>query len=298
MKTRHSPLYTWLQLFRAPNLFTVPGDPLAGFLISNSGFLSSDLIPVIFASLCFYAAGLLQNDLADEAEDRADRPQRPLPSGAASRISVQWALWGLNTTGVLLCAATGSPAVIITGVAVVISVTLYNRFSKKLPVIGALNMGLCRGLSVMLGAFAGTSYAWKLALLPAGIFGAYIAAVTHLAKYETRQTVPVLARVFPSLVMIGGAISGINFAINSPAQTPASIFFCLAAVVTLWLAVKVFTGRTPLPPLIGAHIRVLLILQAAVCYLGDPWGLGWYAALVLVALWPISARVSRRFYAS
>ena len=31
----------WLQLFRVPNLFTVPGDPLAGFLIATGGRLDS-----------------------------------------------------------------------------------------------------------------------------------------------------------------------------------------------------------------------------------------------------------------
>ena len=41
-------LRTWLQLFRAPNLFTVPGDPLAGYLFANSGVNSWDLLLPIF----------------------------------------------------------------------------------------------------------------------------------------------------------------------------------------------------------------------------------------------------------
>ncbi|RYD81962.1 MAG: hypothetical protein EOP84_10185 [Verrucomicrobiaceae bacterium] len=301
VNTRHSTLHTWLQLFRAPNLFTVPGDPLAGFLLANAGFLDHTLVFVILASVCFYSAGLLQNDLADEEVDRQERPDRPIPSGAARRTSVQWTLWALNLGGILLCAATQAPRVALTGAGIVLAVTLYNRFTKHLPVLGAVNMGVCRGLSVLLGAFAGPlnyTSSWTLALLPTGIFAVYIAAVTNLARHETRSSVPIFARLFPSLVIVGGAAAGISFALTSPSQTPASFFFALAAIATLWLAVRLFKGRTPLPPLIGAHIRVLLILQAAVCYLADPRDFGRYAAFVLLALWPISARVSRRFYAS
>ncbi|MEA3189035.1 MAG: hypothetical protein QOD99_2865, partial [Chthoniobacter sp.] len=72
-------LRTWLQLFRAPNLFTVPGDPLAGYLLVVRGSFNGAVLPAIGASICFYAAGLLMNDLADFAEDRRERPERPLP---------------------------------------------------------------------------------------------------------------------------------------------------------------------------------------------------------------------------
>ncbi|MHA3775283.1 UbiA family prenyltransferase [Verrucomicrobiota bacterium sgz303538] len=298
MKTRPSRLHTWLQLFRAPNLFTVPGDPLAGFLLANSGFINHTVLYAMLASICFYAAGLLQNDLADEEEDRRERPGRPLPSGAASRSSVRWMIWALNLGGVLLCAVTASQSAVIAGIGVIVAVTLYNRFTKHLPIIGALNMGLCRSLSVMLGALIGPIGTWQLGLFPAVIIGVYIAVVTNLARHETRPSAPVIARLLPSVVVLLGAIGGIKYALTSPAQAPASILFALAALATLWLAVRLFRGKTPLPPLIGAHIRILLILQAAFCYLGDPWGLGWFAAIVLVAAWPVSALVSRRFYAS
>src|SRR5204862_7712842 len=79
----------WLQLFRFPNLFTVPGDPLAGFLIATGGRLDSRALCAVFASLCIYAAGLAMNDLADFAEDLRERPKRPLPSAAISR-SAAW----------------------------------------------------------------------------------------------------------------------------------------------------------------------------------------------------------------
>ena len=79
--TRPSKFRTWLQLFRAPNLFTAPGDPLAGYLLANFGAGIDGTLPlVIIACLLFYGAGLLLNDFADLEEDRRDRPSRPLPS--------------------------------------------------------------------------------------------------------------------------------------------------------------------------------------------------------------------------
>src|SRR5260221_228220 len=97
-----SPLRTWLQLFRAPNLLTVPGDPIAGYLLACFGAVEEGLWPAIGASVCFYAGGLLLNDLADLAEDRRERPSRPLPSGAASPWTVEFVLAAGPTAGVLL----------------------------------------------------------------------------------------------------------------------------------------------------------------------------------------------------
>jgi 4-hydroxybenzoate polyprenyltransferase len=290
-------LATWLQLFRAPNLFTVPGDPLAGYLLANSGFIDHTLVFVILASVAFYAAGLLQNDLADFREDTAERPNRPLPSGAAEPRKVRAVMWALNVAGLALCAATGALRVLAIGAAIILAVTSYNRASKKLPVIGALNMGLCRGLSVALGGAAGSIAAWQLSIMPLVIIGLFIAAVTNLARHETRQRVPALARILPAVVVLLGGIGAMLFASSAPAFAPANVFFVVALVVVIWLAIRGFRGA-PLPPLIGGHIRILLLLQAGFCYLGDPWGLGRYAALALVALWPVSALVSRRFYAS
>src|SRR4051794_24098067 len=86
-----SALRAWMQLLRPPNLFTVPGDPLAGYLFANHGFLSRSLGWAMTASLLLYSAGLVLNDLADEAEDRRERPSRPLPSGSVPPAGA-WAL--------------------------------------------------------------------------------------------------------------------------------------------------------------------------------------------------------------
>src|SRR5262245_2678680 len=101
----------WLQLFRVPNLFTVPGDPLAGFLLATGwthegrAWLDGRAAFAVVASVCLYAAGLAMNDLCDLAEDRRDRPARPLASGAIP-VSAAWIACGaLCAIGIIAMAA-------------------------------------------------------------------------------------------------------------------------------------------------------------------------------------------------
>jgi hypothetical protein len=71
----------------------------------------------------------------------------------------------------------------------------------------------------------------------------------------------------------------------------------LAALLGFKLAFQLSSSQPPpLPPCIGRFIRLLLIIQAAFC--SHSGLLGILFALMLLALWPISARVSKRFYAS
>ena len=103
--TRSSTARAWMQLFRPPNLLTVPGDPLAGFLLARlavGGMPVMSAWPCILASLLLYMAGLLSNDYFDLEEDKKERPDRPLPSGAvnpraALTVAVILAVLGVGT---------------------------------------------------------------------------------------------------------------------------------------------------------------------------------------------------------
>ena len=295
-----SKLQTWLQLLRAPNLFTVPGDPLTGYLVSNAGFLDHTIFLTAAASVCFYAAGLLMNDVVDLKEDLADRPNRPLPAGSATVRNVRNTLWLLNACGLLLLSATGSSAALVTGACTVAAVWSYNSLTKKIPVIGALNMGLCRSLSVMIGAMAGpAAHAKPIAAAFAIIMGLFIAAVTNLARFETRPERPLVARILPILPLLAGSLFGVSNCLFSPDKAPGAVAFGLAALGGFWLLYKLLAHRqTPLPPLIGAHIRLLLPLQAGACWFGASQSIGPVCGLVLLAFWPLSRAVSKRFYAS
>ncbi len=61
-------LNDWLQLVRLPNLPTVFGDPIAGFLLA-AGSTDPDsllrLFPAVAAPLFLYISGLILNDCID-----------------------------------------------------------------------------------------------------------------------------------------------------------------------------------------------------------------------------------------
>ena len=301
-----SPLRTWLQLFRAPNLFTVPGDPLAGYVLAAYGAFESHVFYALGASVCFYAAGLLDNDLADLAEDRADRPQRPLPSGAARPRTVAIFAAILVGTGFLLAAKLGAAALTISA-ALVAAVGIYNHLTKHLPVIGALNMGACRGLSLLLGAAAAphSDLLWRLLaagrlnplLTACALVTLYIAAITHLARFETKAQSPPLAKWLPALALLAGAALFL-------AQVRTATFWSTAAI----FGVAVMNGfgaaaqlardpSAPVPPVIGQLIRLLLLAQTAFCAAAGNIEATLGAALLLIA-WPVSRAVSKQFYAS
>lgn len=292
-----SPTKTWLQLLRAPNLFTVPGDPLAGFLLASGGALHPAVLAAIAASLALYGAGLLLNDLCDLEEDRAERPNRPLPSGAASPRTVRIVAAGLFILGNACAFGVGMRALFV-ALGITAAVIAYDTFVKRIPVIGALMMGLCRGLSLLLGAAAAGGALSSPALLAAGIVTLYIASVTHLARYETHATAPVWARVLPPLPLAAGVVVFFGHG-TAGWQYPGPATLALAlALVVMEVRRLLREPPPPLPPMIGSLIRALLIVQCALCLVRQPTPAAFLCALCLLVLWPVSRAVSRRFYAS
>jgi 4-hydroxybenzoate polyprenyltransferase len=234
-----------LQLLRPPNLFTVPGDPLCGALLASHGVWSWRILPCVVISIASYCAGLIINDLADFSEDLRDRPTRPLPSGQVSRRTAL-ALALIFIFVALVAAASVSLPVLTLTALLLAEILWYNLLAKKNALFAPIAMGLCRGISVLIGAAAlfplHNSYfiIHTFPLLPAAVITFYIAGITILARTETRNP--------------------------------------------------------RIPPLIGSLIRGLLFIQAGFCLLAG--GSGWIAALLLLALWPVSRLVASHFYAS
>ena len=307
----------WLRLLRAPNLLTVPGDPVAGFLLASADRVvePGPLLAAIGASLCFYGAGLVTNDLADLAEDRRDRPGRPLPAGdirssAALAVAVCLFAAALAISWIL-----GGPARLV-GLALLFSILLYNLGAKKIPYLGALVMGLCRGFSLLLGAAATSAGEWHVpqVMLSFDILVLYVGSITHLAREEITPRRLGASRWAPAFVL------GAAFALLSqfqPVTETATVLiftggFVFAAILTLSVgdaleaalpteaprAVFVIDHELRswlVPRLIGLLLGTIPLLQAslvAAANAGEPsmlWG------VTLLAVWPIHRMLSRRF---
>ncbi len=291
-------LRAWMQLLRPPNLFTVPGDPLAGFFLAQS--LTPNPVPFthapgpMLAVTLLYMAGLISNDLADRCEDARERPSRPIPSGRITPRAAAYAFAGLTAAGIFVAAFSGGPAVyaslLLTGL-----ILLYNFAAKSVPVIGPLVMGACRGVGLLLGALPQTPHLTGTVASAALITTLFIAAVTWIALRETRTEPAPIKRWAPAGVLL---IAWILFYGTHPlcplSMLPALVSVALAAHAGHLLGPHLNPTRTP--RLIGSLIRNLLWIQAAFCAYLIPQG--YPAAVLLILLYPLSKRISKRFYAS
>ncbi|NQU41562.1 MAG: UbiA family prenyltransferase [Lentisphaerae bacterium] len=300
LQTRSTQWRSWLQLIRLPNLLTVPGDPLAGACLVLALRGSDQLWPALWAALialALYAAGLILNDCMDLEEDRLHRPKRPLPSGEiplvqAATAAVLLLLLGLGGA-IAIGPATATIAALLTG-----TILLYNRYLKNIPLLGSLSMGLCRGLSLMLGATAvgAPPIPSGLLLAAALLLVLYIAAVTTLAAREHQAIGLGLKRWLPYKVLL------LLMLLLLITARDKALFSLLPALIAITECLKITRALRGVPEpqvvqaSIGSYIRLLILVQASLCFVQFP--IGTTVGVLLILLWPLSCRLGRWFYAS
>jgi len=300
----HQRAVAWLRLLRLPNFVTVPGDPLAGFALASGFTAGAAAWPVaaaVGASLCIYAAGMFANDYFDLDEDRRFRPERPLPAGQVKPAAVLLAALATALAGVGLASLAGLPATIVAGV-LVLAVVAYDAGAKRVPVWGPINMGICRGLSLLLGAAAaGPEFLRNPAVcIAAAGLVAYIAAVTAIAAAETATARLRFRRWLPGL-SVGACFGALYVWARPDTIPPLALAGTLAALALVWAAWcgHRLSGRVPATvtmQTVGKLIRGLLLIQAA--FVATHLWPGAALAAVLLAGWPLGAWMGRHFYAS
>ena len=306
---RASKLWAWLQLFRVPNLLTVPGDAMAGFLLAQAAGLSAARPHLRMAlaaavSLLIYAAGLLWNDWFDLPEDLRDRPSRPLPSGRVRPGHVALAANVLVAASIAVAAVAGRTTL---WVAVVLGavVLAYDTGLKRVPVVGPLAMGCCRGLSVLVGAaaFGADGLTRAPVIAAAAGIALYVAAVTWLARGETRQRDVTMQRAAIAAAFVAwlAAVAAALVATGVIEEQWRWAMLLLAALAGLWLVgCLVALGRQPQPRIvqrtIGGLIRGIILVQAALV-LSAGWT-GLTIAIGLLACFLLNRVLGRIFYAS
>lgn len=275
-------LHAWLELLRLPNLFTVPGDVLAGWALAGQG---GNPTLALFASLALYAAGLLWNDLFDLRIDARERPSRPLPSGRVPCRHALAAALALSALGPILVLNAWPVAATLLAL-----ILFYDALAKRIAGLGVVTMGACRGVNVLLGvavACPGGPSLWPpLAWLAAGLMTLYIIGVSIVARNEAnpRAKVGRAWRAFPvamTLLFVPiGWLRGAQFLWAAPVA-------CLPLLPLLLI-------RRPIPALVGGLIRHLILLQALWCLLAT--GALWPLPALLLAC-ALAAALSGRFFA-
>ncbi len=287
---------TRLQLIRPPNLPTVPGDPLVGLLLSATGAVSlwPQVAGPVGVALLLYMGGLVLNDWADKEEDSRDRPDRPIPSGSVGRSAALGLALFLLAAGIGLAFAVSLRCAVV---ALILSATIvfYDLVAKRVPVLGALAMGSCRGLSVLLGwSASGTLMPSRAVWLAVAVISAYIVAVTTIAAGET-QGGPVGPRRWAMPFVVVAAVSVSQYI--GASVTGLVVGFVLV-VYTLLYSVQL--GRK-LPPqhvaaAVGGLIRGLILLQLLLCL--NCGATGTFFAVALLMMHVMAVALGRRFYGS
>ena len=283
-----SRLWAYLTLARPANVVTALADVLAG--AAAAGTLAG-LPGLLVATAALYAGGVVLNDVFDADLDARERPERPIPSGRASRAGAGWLGGGLLAVGItaasLVSVSSGAVAAAIAAM-----ILLYDGWAKHHPLGGPVAMGLCRGLNLMLGVSAlgaalGTM--WPLALLPV----AYVAAITAISRGEVHGGGRVTGWLAVALLAaVLCFLTGVQA--RQGQLLPYGIFFVL---LLTWRVLPPFVtaARNPRPAAIGGAVRAgvlsLILLDAALAagFAGPVHG------LVVLALWPISMRLARLF---
>ncbi|MEU5625765.1 SCO3242 family prenyltransferase [Streptomyces tendae] len=307
---RSARLGAWAELLRLPALFTVPGDALAGAAAAGARPGPRTLL-AIGSSLCLYEAGMALNDWADRAEDAAERPHRPLPSGRIRPAAALTAAGVLTGAGLALAAGAGRPALAVAA-PLAATVWAYDLALKHTPA-GPAAMAAARGLDLLLGA-AATGGGTRAALPSAALLGSHTLAVTAVSRRETtggsvRAPLAALATTGALTGLVArrrtrlpagrraAAAPGLSGSTAAPTAAEA-LTAALGAVYAATAARPYFhAALNPSPALtqraVGGGIRATVPLQAALAARSGASGAA-ATSLLVAALAPAGRLFARR----
>ena len=150
----------YFQLFRIPNIFTVPPDIMAGYFITatiKSNVINyNDLLILGFSSVFLYIGGLITNDLFDFDIDKKERPNRPLPSGKINKNTTIFLSFLFLGSGFLLALSMSLTSALVS-VILVMMILSYN-YKLKNGVSRPFLMGSIRALNVFYGSTSNNDF--------------------------------------------------------------------------------------------------------------------------------------------
>ncbi len=274
------------------------GFSVSGLAIRSTGFYGglfsiTQPIPLLFlllASSCLYAGGIIFNDIFDLELDKRERPERPLPSGKISKRNAT-----IFASALLIIGIASASYVSVTSMIVAFSIAvfalLYDSWGKHQS-FGPLNMGICRGLNLLFGLTASTqniSNVWMLVLIPT----LYITTITMISREEVHGgTTKTIQR---TIILYGIVIlASLSLSILPSFTVIVSLPFLLLFTIVIYkplLQAKKNTTPAQIKKVVRAGIISLIILDASLSAGFAGWGYG----LLVLALLPISIRLSKFF---
>lgn len=293
-------LLGYARLARPANLPTAAADILAGIALAGAVPLLTEggaqqmefmlkAMSLIMASVFLYAGGVVLNDVFDVETDRMERPERPIPKGIVPLYAA--AVFGafLLIAGILFATYTDWVSALIS-LFLAISILLYDAILKKYSFAGPLNMGVCRGLNLVLGMsiLGEIPHPWV-----AGIPLVYIFAITLISRGEVHgnnKSQLLRAGLLYCLVIfgvIGWVLAGAgNLFVVLP-------FLLVFGAMIFWPLFRAYRFNSPdtIRKAVIAGVLSLIILDASLAVGYSSW---WYGVLIILLL-PLSVALSKMF---
>lgn len=146
---RFPSLLVMLELVRAHSAAGAGLAVWVGAHLAGARWTPEWLLPMMVAFL-LSAAGNADNDAHDARLDQLNRPNRPIPRGAASPAAAQLLAAGAAGLALLLAARFG-PISTLGTLAAIAGSALYTRYLKGAPLLGNLTVGAMAGMAIGYG---------------------------------------------------------------------------------------------------------------------------------------------------
>ncbi len=296
----NSVLKGYLRLTRPANLPTAAADVLAGAAIAGSvtmlpetAFWNSsvflNILSLVLSSVSLYAGGVVLNDVFDLEVDREERPERPIPSGLISIKSASIFGFVLLLIGVLFAIWVNY---LCGGIALslALAILLYDSYSKQNSFWGPLNMGVCRGLNLLLGiGILGELTNWWYAFIPV----VYVSAITLISRGEVHGNNKkhlIFAGILYTSVIL--AIIGL-MVFNAFEMLQVIPFIAIFAILIFKPLIGAYKSNSPenIKKAVVSGVLSIIVLDASMAVGFSQW---WYG-LVIILLFPFSIFLSKLF---
>ena len=296
-------IFPYLQLTRPANVITAIADIWAGFAVAGAwDYMATNwvygdqqfwlnLLWLSLSTIGLYAGGVAFNDIADADLDAIERPERPIPSGRASKSKATIMSLALLILGVLSAAQVNFTAALIAASVAVLAV-VYDYWGKHHRILGPINMGLCRSGNLLLGISVAPEVVekiWPIAFIPL----IYVAAITMISRGEVhgknRKALFAGGTMYASIFL---AIFGLAY-LESPGYLQVIPFLALLGYMLFPPLVKAV--RTQEPKFIGKSVKAavitLIIVNASVATAFSGWPIG----IIVLLLLPVSLWLAKKF---
>jgi len=288
----------FLQLMRPANIITAVSDVLAGIAISGILFDRSFganewwcIVLLCISTMGLYGGGVVLNDVFDAELDKVERPERAIPRGdikisEAAALGIVLLLIGIAAS--FLCNLYAG----IIACAIAVAAVVYDKWGIHHLILGPINMGLCRGLNLLLGVSILTiqlSQLWALAFVPI----IYIASITMISRGEVHGGSKNLLYAAAVLyVLVIAAILSFAF-VNETKIFLTAIFLVLFAWIIfnpLIKAMKQPSGKN-IGKAVKAGVIGLILMNASWASAFNAF----YFAIIITLLLPVSIGLAKMF---